>query len=246
MNKILQNRISLGCLSVLLAAVLCFGLAPLMQKASLQETEVYVMSTSLEKGAQITETDIMAIAVPLQYLPKNTLQRKADMVGQYASTDLVVGDYLLQEKLSATPTVENKWAKQTDGSQLAISVTVKSFAAGLAAKLQPGDIVSFVSARNTGAGTTEIPRLLQYVKVLAVTADTAQDYDAQNVEQEILPGAITVLVSPAQARLLADLELNSTLHIALACRDNNALSQELLAQQALVQPEAQAEVSADA
>lgn len=246
MNKILQNRILLGCISILLAAVLCFGLAPLVQNASLQETKVFVMSTSLEKGAQITEADLAAIAVPAQYLPKNALQSKADMLGKYASTDLVAGDYLLQEKLSATPTVENKWAQQTDGTQLAVSVTVKSFAAGLAAKLQPGDIISFVAARNTGAGITEIPALLQYVKVLAVTADTAQEYDAQNAEQEILPGAITVLASPAQVALLADLELNSTLHIALVCRDNDALAQELLAQQAMVQPEVQVEVSADA
>ena len=158
-------------------------------------------------------------------LPSGAITEKDAVIGKYAKTDFVTGDYIFSEKLATEPTIQNDWYKEVNENNLAISVTIKSFATGLSAKLEPHDIVSFVSAQSTGA--TDIPQMLQYVKVLAVTTDIAQDYNAQ-AESEALPSTVTVLVTPEQATLLADLELNSTLHLALVSRGDAQKAEELL------------------
>ncbi len=228
MKKIMQNRILLGCFSILIAAILCFGVAPFISQLNGEEISVPVLKTAITKGSIITESDLDFINVPNQYMPTGTVKAASNIVGKYATTDLVSGEYVYAEKLSVTPTVQSTWTQMVNAENVAVSVTIKSFAAGLSGKLEPNDIISFIAAKNTGAGETQIPELLQYVKVIAVTTDTAKEYDAQDAETETLPSTVTVLVSPEQATLLADLELNSTLYNALVCRGDIEKSTQLL------------------
>ncbi|MEG1752811.1 MAG: Flp pilus assembly protein CpaB [Christensenella sp.] len=225
MKKIFQNRIVLACLAILLSAGLCFVLAPQIEKNAQEEVPVYVMKSAVKKGDALTEENIKTVNVPKKYLPSGAITEKDALIGKYTKTDFVTGDYIFSEKLAAEPTIQNDWYKEVNENNLAISITIKSFATGLSAKLEPYDIVSFVSAQSTG--TTEIHQMLRYVKVLSVTTDIAQDYNAQS-ESEALPSTVTVLVTPEQATLLADLELNSTLHLALVSRGDAQKSEELL------------------
>uniref|UniRef100_UPI0026020B73 RcpC/CpaB family pilus assembly protein n=2 Tax=Faecalibaculum rodentium TaxID=1702221 RepID=UPI0026020B73 len=103
----------------------------------------------------------------------------------------------------------------------AISVTVKAFANGLSGKLMNGDIVSVIAPDYRKQGVTVIPAELQYVEVIAVTANSG--YDANTGEQtededRELPGTVTLLVSPEQSRVLAELEADGKLHLSLVYR----------------------------
>lgn len=241
MKKLLRNRTVLACLCIALAALLAFVAAPLAQKSAQKETEVYVTKAPVRKGTELTESYLKVISVPAQYLPAGTITEKEKIVGQYAKTDLVAGDYVLTDKLSKIPTVANDWYKDVAPERLAISVSIKSFASGLSAKLEPGDIVSFVCIRSDGS---TIPEELKYMQVAAVTTELAQDFDAQKQDAaESLPATVTVFATPAQAELLADYELNSNLHVALVSRGDEQRAEELLETQQVALSEGAAEVS---
>ncbi len=229
MKKLFRNRTVLGCVSILLAALLVFIAAPFVQKNAQKETDVYITKAAVRKGTELTENYLKVASVPAQYLPAGAITEKEKIVGQYAKMDIPAGDYVLSDKLSKTPTVANDWYKEVAPEHLAISVSIKSFAAGLSAKLEQGDIVSFVSIDADGSS---IPEALKYMQVAAVTTEVAQDYDAQQQEAaESLPATVTVFATPAQAALLADYELNSNLHVVLVSRGDEQKAAELLSLQ---------------
>ena len=68
-------------------------------------------------------------------------------------------------------------------------------------------------------GKTVIPAELQYVEVIAVTANSG--YDANTGEEledgadRELPGTVTLLVTPEQSMVLAELEADGKLHLSL-------------------------------
>jgi len=81
-------------------------------------------------------------------------------------------DYIIPSKLSDAPAAENAYLYSLDGSQQAISVSIKSFAEGLSGKLQSGDIVSVIAPDYKQQGQTVVPAELQYVEIISVTASS--------------------------------------------------------------------------
>lgn len=225
MKAFFKNRFVLAALALIIAATLVFVVAPMLDRQAQKEVTVYIAKEPVSKGSILTENDLKTLSVPAKYLPATAMQDSKNIIGQYAKTDFVPNDYIYPEKLSASPTIQNGWYQDLNTENLAISVTFKSLAAGMSAKLEPDDIISFIAVSNTEA--TVIPSELKYVRVLSITTDAAQDYDAQ-AEESALPATVTVLVSPTQATLLASYELNSNLHIALVSRGDDAKATELL------------------
>lgn len=114
---------------------------------------------------------------------------------------------------------------------------MKAFANGLSGKLQSGDIVSVIAPDYKKQGATVIPAELQYVEVIAVTATSG--YDANTGEQDEdsekeLPGTVTLLVTPEQSKVLAELEADGKLHLSLAYRGDAANSVKFIEAQEAV------------
>ncbi|MEG0825556.1 MAG: RcpC/CpaB family pilus assembly protein, partial [Oscillospiraceae bacterium] len=161
-------------------------------------------------------------------LPENVLRQTETAVGKYAAADLSVGDYILNTKLSDTPAAENAYLYNLDGTKQAMSITIKSFAYGLSGKLQSGDIVSVIAPDYKKQGATIIPPELNYVEIISVTASSGYDANqrdagpngaaAQDEDEKELPSTVTLLVSPEQSRVLADLEAEGKLHLSLVYR----------------------------
>mgnify|MGYP000839355353 CR=1 FL=1 len=169
-------------------------------------------------------------------LPDNILHEKANAVGKYATADLAVGDYIINTKISDVPAADNAYLYDLDGSQQAISVTIRSFANGLSGKLQSGDIVSVVAPDYKQQGQTVIPPELQYVEVISVTASTG--YDANTGEAQTddedgkeLPSTVTLLVTPEQSKVLAELEEEGTIHLTLVYRGSKENAEKFLSAQ---------------
>ena len=101
------------------------------------------------------------------------------VVGAYATADLLPGDYVLHSKISDQPPGADTYLYQLDGNKQAISVTVKSFAAGVSGKLRSGDIVSILAPDYRKMGGNLIPQELQYVQVIAVTDSTGVDANTE-------------------------------------------------------------------
>ena len=217
--KIFRNRTVIGVLCILLALIICFGVTPLFSRSACEKTEIVRVTKDIKEGDEITAEMVQTVEVGAYNLPQNLMTDKKEVVGKYATADLAAGDYILSSKLSAVPAAENAYLYNLDGKKQAISVTIKSFATGLSGKLESGDIVTVIVADYQGKGETAIPPELQYVEVISVTASSGYDANTgEVVDEKELPSTVTLLVTTEQAKVLAELEQDSELHLALVYR----------------------------
>ena len=217
--KIFRNRTVIGVLCILLALIICFGVTPLFSRSASEKTEIVRVTKDIKEGDEITAEMVQTVEVGAYNLPQNLMTDKKEVVGKYATADLAAGDYILSSKLSAVPAAENAYLYNLDGTKQAISVTIKSFATGLSGKLESGDIVTVIVADDQGKGETAIPPELQYVEVISVTASSGYDANTgEVVDEKELPSTVTLLVTTEQAKVLAELEQDSELHLALVYR----------------------------
>lgn len=218
--NIFRNRTVIGVLCILLALIICFGVTPMFSRSASEKAEIVRVTADIKEGDEITAEMVQTVEVGAYNLPSGIMTEKDEVIGKYATADLKVGDYILASKLSNEPAAENAYLYNLDGSKQAISVTIKSFATGLSGKLESGDIVSIIVADYQEMGETVIPAELQYVEVISVTASSG--YDANTGEaiedEKELPSTVTLLVTTEQAKVLAELEQESELHLALVYR----------------------------
>ena len=244
--KIFRNRTVIGVLCILLALIICFGVTPLFSRSASEKTEIVRVTKDIKEGDEITAEMVQTVEVGAYNLPQNLMTDKKEVVGKYATADLAAGDYILSSKLSAVPAAENAYLYNLDGTKQAISVTIKSFATGLSGKLESGDIVTVIVADYQGKGETAIPPELQYVEVISVTASSGYDANTgEVVDEKELPSTVTLLVTTEQAKVLAELEQDSELHLALVYRgtpENAAkfiAAQDALIEELYAKPEAE-------
>lgn len=236
MKNLMKNRIVIGLACIVLSLVICFGLTPMFNNALEAKVTIVRVNMDIGKGEQITEKMLALVEVGGYNLPSGVASRMEDVVGRYANADLYKGDYILPDKLSDTPLLRNAYLNKLNGENRAVSVSIKTFAAGLSGKLEAGDIISLIASDVGEMRKTVIPPQLQYVEVIAATASSGMDNDVQadSEEDRELPSTITVLATPEQARLLVELEQTGKLHAALVFRGNSARAEEFLAEQARV------------
>lgn len=237
MKRFFKNRIVLGLICVFMSLLICFGLTPMFNDALKSKVTLVRVNTEIKKGDQITDKMISRIEVGGYNLPSNVVYEANDVVGKYANADLYKGDYILKSKLSDTPMLRNAYLNKLNGENRAISVSIKTFAAGLSGKLEAGDIVSLIAADVGTQRETFVYPELQYVEIIATTGSSGADQNAQeteNREEEELASTITVLATPEQARLLAELEQIGKLHAALVYRGDSTEAQKFLEEQASV------------
>ena len=235
--KIFRNRTVIGVLCILLALIICFGVTPLFSRSASEKTEIVRVTKDIKEGDEITAEMVQTVEVGAYNLPQNLMTDKKEVVGKYATADLAAGDYILSSKLSAVPAAENAYLYNLDGKKQAISVTIKSFATGLSGKLESGDIVTVIVADYQGKGETAIPPELQYVEVISVTASSGYDANTgEVVDEKELPSTVTLLVTTEQAKVLAELEQDSELHLALVYRGTpESAAKFIAAQDALIE-----------
>lgn len=227
-HGIIKNRMVLGISCIVLSLIICFGLTPLFNGALKAQTEIIRVTKDIRKGEAITEDKIEKVKVGAYNLPNNIVKTTAEIKNMYAACDFMKGDYILNSKITNDPYKEDGYLYKLDGTKKAISVSIKSLALGLSGKLQSGDIVSIIASDYGDRRETLIPPELQYVEVLAVTTAKGVDESTQaaektNEEEKQLPSTVTLLVNTTQAKILADLEAKSKIHLALSYRgdENN-------------------------
>ena len=168
----LKNRTVIGVVCIVLALLICFGVTPLFNKAAAEKTEIVRVVKDIRIGDEITADMVKTVEVGGYNLPEDVVKNLDTAVGRFASADMVPGDYFIASKIADEPAAENAYLYNLTGEKQAISVSVKAFANGLSGKLQSGDIVSIIAPDYKKQGSTVIPPELQYVEVIAVTANS--------------------------------------------------------------------------
>lgn len=224
--RVLKNRTVIGVICIVLSLIICFVVTPLFQKTMSEKKEIVRVVKPIRNGEEITADMVKTVEVGSYNLPEDVVKQLDTVIGAFASADLAPGDYILASKIAEEPAAENAYLYHLTGEKQAISVTVKAFANGLSGKLKSGDIVSVIAPDYKKQGMTVIPAELQYVEVIAVTANSG--YDANTGEEleegadRELPGTVTLLVTPEQSKVLAELEADGKLHLSLVYRGDAA------------------------
>ena len=217
-----KNRTVIGLLCIVLSLVICFAITPMFNRTISEKTEIVRVTKNIRIGDEITKDMVKPVEVGAYNLPESVVHNLDEVIGKYASADMVPGDYIIHSKVAEEPAAENAYLYNLNGEKQAISVSVKAFANGLSGKLVSGDIVSVIAPDYRKQGSTVIPPELQYVEVIAVTANSGYDANTgergdEETEKE-LPGTVTLLVTPDQGRVLAELEADAKLHLSLVYR----------------------------
>ena len=237
MKKILRNRTVLGIACIVLSLIICFGLTPLFNRVVSEKVSVIQVTGDIQRGEFIASNKVKKVEVGGYNLPSSIIKNEANIVGKYAMADLHVGDYILSAKISESPLVNYEYLTGFDGAKRAISVSVKSLAAGLSGKLEAGDIVSVLATDFGDLRETITPEELKYVEVLAVTVSNGLDTneyekDPKRIESEKeLPATITLKVTDAQAKRLAEMEAKGKIHMVFVFRGERENAVKFLEEQ---------------
>ena len=234
--KFLKNRTVLGVICIALALIICFAITPLFNASKSSTMKIVRIKNDLKIGQEITSKDIEVVEVGAYNMPSEVVQKSEDVVGKYASAEMIKGEYVLAAKISDTPASENAYLYNLTGEKRAISITIPSFAGGLSGKLISGDIVSIIAVDFKEKGETVVPEELQYVEVIAVTDKKGNDDETVTVkpdgeEETELPETVTLLVTPEQANILAELEAEGEIHVALVYRGTAENAQKFISAQ---------------
>ena len=229
----MKNRTVIGIICMVLAIIITFAIAPVVNRLTSDTTTVIRLSDDVKQGAQITEDKIETAEVKSDSIPAGVITEKGMVIGKYAASNLYAGDYFTTDKLTAEANTADDVFASLDGSKVAVSITIDSFAAGLSGKLKNGDVISVI-VTDKEIGNTSIPGALKYVKVITTT--TAGGIDKDSVVKNDdgtyeLPSTVTVLVNTEQAKLLAKYEDNSTMQTALVYRGNKDTANKFLSTQ---------------
>lgn len=220
--QIFKNRTVIGVACILLSLIICFAVTPLFNRSISEKTQIVRVVKEIKAGEEITDSHVRVVEVGGYNLPEDVVRNLDTVAGRYAAADFAPGDYILSAKTTAEPPAENAYLYSLNGEKQAMSVTVKNFANGLSGKLMSGDIVSVIAPDYKKQGAAVIPPELKYVEVIAVTAgsgyDTNTGEEDDGEEERELPTTVTLLVTPEQSRILAELEADGKLHISLVYR----------------------------
>lgn len=234
--KFLKNRTVLGVICIALALIICFAITPLFNASKSSTMKIVRVKSNLKIGQEITSKDIEVVEVGAYNMPSEVMKNSEDVIGKYASVEMIKGEYVLAAKISDTPASENAYLYNLTGKKRAISITIPSFAGGLSGKLISGDIVSVIAIDYKEKGETVVPVELQYVEVIAVTDKKGNDDETVTVkpdgeEETELPETVTLLVTPEQANILAELEAEGEIHVALVYRGPAENAQKFISAQ---------------
>jgi len=216
----MKNRTIIGVICLVLAIAVTFLVAPLVTRLTTDSIDVPRLNTDVRQGSQITEDMLETVSVKKDSVADGTIPDSSSIIGKYATSNLYAGDYLTEEKLAGEANSADDVFASLDGSKVAVSFTIDSFAAGLSGKLQNGDIISLI-VMNNDTGKTAIPAEFTYVKV--ITASTANGVDKDDIVKNDdgtfeIPSTVTVLVNTTQAKLIAKYEDGYTVQAALVYR----------------------------
>ena len=163
MNKnIFRNRTIIGAVCILLAVLVCFGITPLFNAGLKAQTEaVRVKAEVIPRGTYITADMVEVYTRGASGMSDAIATSLDEVVGRYTDVELRKNTDVNTGWLSSEPLTQYEYLTKLDGSKVAISVTIPTFAKGGSGKVEAGDIIMlFATDKDTGE-TTQPPEVMQ-------------------------------------------------------------------------------------
>ena len=197
--KFFKNKFVIGIFCLILALVVVVMVMP---KNTGKTVDVIKLNNTVDANTQITDNMVRKVTIPEDANVSGAITEKEKVVGKYTTTQIYKDDFIVDGKLSDSPTNSNLYALN-DGEE-AISITVKDLASCVTGKLIEGDVVSIYYYDTTEKKVIENP-LLKYVEVLATSNSSGVDVSTAAMDEnqdDNSPTTLTLKVAENKLKLL--------------------------------------------
>lgn len=115
--KFLKNRTVLGVVCIVLALIICFAITPHFNASKSSTMKIVRVKSNLKIGQEITSKDIEVVEAGAYNMPSEVMKNSEDVIGKYASAEMIKGEYVLAAKISDTPASENAYLYNLTGKK---------------------------------------------------------------------------------------------------------------------------------
>ena len=214
--KIFQNKIVVGVICIVIAAILAFFFLPSISKSKSNTETIFVVKNAVAEGTKIEESMLVEKEVGSYGLPQSIIKDKDKIVGKYASCNITPDDFILSSKLSDFAANQKLDKVMSQGNML-VTVSLDSVASAVGNHLKSGDIISIVGYANDAVVAYEELKALEVYSIENENAEKLEDVE-NNEEAEHLASTVTLIVNQIQAEKLIQAEYSGKVHAVFVKR----------------------------
>ena len=214
--KIFQNKIVVGVVCIVIAAILAFFFLPSISKSKSNTETIFVVKNAVAEGTKIEESMLVEKEVGSYGLPQSIIKDKDKIVGKYASCNITPDDFILSSKLSDYAANQKLDKVMSQGNML-VTVSLDSVASAVGNHLKSGDIISIVGYANDAVVVYEELKALEVYSIENENAEKLEDVE-NNEEAEHLASTVTLIVNQVQAEKLIQAEYSGKVHAVFVKR----------------------------
>ena len=214
--KIFQNKIVVGVICIVIAAILAFFFLPSISKSKSNTEKIYAVKNAIAEGTKIEESMLVEKEVGSYGLPQSIIKEKDKIVGKYASCDITPDDLILSSKLSDYAANQKLDKVMSQGNML-VTVSLDSVASAVGNHLKSGDIISIVGYANDAVVVYEELKALEVYSIENENAEKLEDVE-NNEEAEHLASTVTLIANQVQAEKLIQAEYSGKVHAVFVKR----------------------------
>ena len=214
--KIFQNKIVVGVICIVIAAILAFFFLPSISKSKSNTEKIYAVKNAVAEGTKIEESMLVEKEVGSYGLPQSIIKEKDKIVGKYASCDITPDDLILSSKLSDY-VANQKLDKVMSQGNMLVTVSLDSVASAVGNHLKSGDIISIVGYANDAVVVYEELKALEVYSIENENAEKLEDVE-NNEEAEHLASTVTLIANQVQAEKLIQAEYSGKVHAVFVKR----------------------------
>lgn len=214
--KIFQNKIIVGVICIVIAAVLAFFFLPSINKSKSNTEKIYVFKTAVAEGKKIEEGMLTVKEVGSYGLPESIVRDKDKIIGKYTSCNILPDEFILSSKLSEYAANQKLDEVMAQGKML-VTVSLNSVASAVGNHLKSGDYISIIGYANETVVPYEELRAIEIYSVENENAEKLEDVE-NNEEAKHLASTVTLIVNQVQAEKLIHAEYSGKLHAVFVKR----------------------------
>ena len=214
--KIFQNKIAVGIMCIIIAAILAFVFLPSISKSKSSTIKIYNLKNAVAEGTRIDESMLTEKEIGSYGLPKSIVNAKSKLIGKYAACSILPDDLILSSKLSKYAG-NQKLDKIVNEGKMLVTVSLDSVASAVGNHLKTGDIISIIGYADD---TVVVYEELKELEIYSIENENAQKLeDIENDDEaEQLASTVTLVVNQVQAEKLIQTEYSGKVHAVLVKR----------------------------
>lgn len=217
MKKLFENKLVVGGICIVVAAILAFLVLPGMYKKKEKTIMVCKLQTEIAAGTKIEKEMLKEAEVGSYGLPESVVRNPDDIVGKYAKISMTPDDYLLSSRFEDYVSDEKLDKVISEGKRL-VAVSVPTNAASVANQLRKGDKVTAVYYADDAVVTDNDLHGLEIYSVENEDAQNLEDVQSSDDADNTIAASVTLIATEAQAVKLVNAEYSGKVHLILESR----------------------------